>query len=109
MYTQTFCFVYIYVCMCVCVCVSNPLSWATPYKIGGERSGFEADYSPSFFRFPVRIIVPPLLHTGLSPPSNVCDSPDQAAEYHSLGLWVGAAYLTLHLAGYRVMKVTSKR
>jgi hypothetical protein len=40
----------------------------------------------SFFGLPPLILIPPLLHTHLSPPPEVCDSPDQAAHYHILGL-----------------------
>jgi hypothetical protein len=29
----------------------------------------------------------------------VCDSPEQAALYHTLGLMLGASFLTRHLAG----------
>jgi hypothetical protein len=32
----------------------------------------------------------------------VCDIPDQAAHYHTLGPKVEAAYLSRHLAGLRV-------
>jgi len=35
-----------------------------------------------------------LLHTHLSPPHEVCDSPDQAAHYHTLGSKFGASSLT---------------
>jgi hypothetical protein len=34
-----------------------------------------------------------------SPPHDVCDSPDQAAHYHTLGPKLGASSLTRHLAG----------
>jgi hypothetical protein len=44
-------------------------------------------------------IIPPLLHTHLSPPYEVCNSPDQAAHYHTLGHKLGASSLTRHLAG----------
>jgi hypothetical protein len=40
-----------------------------------------ACYSATFFGFPLPIIIPPLLHTHLSLPPEVCDSPDQAAHY----------------------------
>jgi hypothetical protein len=48
--------------------------------------------------FPVNII-PPLLHTKLSPPHQVCDNADQAVHYHALGRKLGASSLTRHLAG----------
>jgi hypothetical protein len=41
--------------------------------------------------FPPLIIIPPLLHTHLSPPHEVCDSPVQAANYHTLGTKLGAS------------------
>jgi hypothetical protein len=34
-------------------------------------------------RFSPASIIPPLLHSHLSPPHEVCDSPDQAAHYHT--------------------------
>jgi hypothetical protein len=42
----------------------------------------------SLFAFLLLIIILPLLHTHLSPPSEVCDSPDHAAHYHILALQV---------------------
>jgi hypothetical protein len=56
-------------------------------------------------QFPPLIIIPPLLHTHLSPPHAVCDSPDQAAYHHTLGAKLGASSLTRHLAGLRVKVV----
>jgi hypothetical protein len=47
--------------------------------------------------FPVNII-PPLLHTHLSQPHEVYNSPEQAAHYHTLGPKLGASFLTGHLA-----------
>jgi hypothetical protein len=47
-----------------------------------------------FFGFPPLITIPPLLHTYLSPPHEVCDSPEQAAHYHTLGLKLEASSLT---------------
>jgi hypothetical protein len=49
--------------------------------------------------FPLLITIPPLLYTHLSPPHEVCDSPDQAAHYHTLGAKLGASSLTRHWAG----------
>jgi hypothetical protein len=37
---------------------------------------------PSFFSVSLLIMIPSLLHTHLSPPAEVCDSPEQAAQYH---------------------------
>jgi hypothetical protein len=39
-------------------------------------------------------IIPPLLRIHLSPPHEVCDSSDQAADYHHLGPKLGASLLT---------------
>jgi hypothetical protein len=44
-------------------------------------------------------IIPPLFPTHLSQPHEACDSPDQAAHYHTLGPKLGASSLTQHLAG----------
>jgi hypothetical protein len=41
---------------------------------------------PNFLGFSLQIIIPPLLHTHLSPLAEVGDSTDQAAHYHILGL-----------------------
>jgi hypothetical protein len=46
-------------------------------------------------------IIPPLLHTHLSPPHEVCDSPDQASHYHTLGPKVRASSLSGRLAEQR--------
>jgi hypothetical protein len=35
-------------------------------------------------RFSLLITIPPLLYIHLSPPHGVCDSPEQAAHYHTL-------------------------
>jgi hypothetical protein len=60
-------------------------------------------------RFSPVNIIPPLLHTHLSPPHQVCDSPDQAARYHTLGAMLGASSLTLHLVGTRGKKINNSR
>jgi hypothetical protein len=44
-------------------------------------------------------VIRPLLHTQLSPPHEAWDSPDQAADYHSLGTKLRVWYLTRYLAG----------
>jgi hypothetical protein len=54
-----------------------------------------------FFGLLPLITIPPLLHTHLSPPHEVCDSPDQAAHYQTLGPKSGA----WHLAGLGVKVV----
>jgi hypothetical protein len=56
-------------------------------------------FSLSSSVFPCQYIIPPLLHTYLSPPREVCSSPDQATHYHTLGPKLGASYLTRHWAG----------
>jgi hypothetical protein len=45
-------------------------------------------FSPSFFGFPLPIIIPQLLHTHLTPPSDARAGPDQAANHHMFGLYV---------------------
>jgi hypothetical protein len=50
--------------------------------------------------FPLLITNSPLLHTHVSLSNDVCDSPDQVAHYHILGLKLGASFLTGHLAGF---------
>jgi hypothetical protein len=52
-------------------------------EIRGGRSG---TFLTELLRFPLPISIPPLLHTHLSHPPAVCDSPDQAAHYHILSL-----------------------
>jgi hypothetical protein len=58
-----------------------------------------------FLSFLLKTIIPPLLHTHLSPPQEECDSPDQATHYHTLGAKLGASSLTRHLAGLGVKVV----
>jgi hypothetical protein len=56
-----------------------------------------------FFGFLQLVITPPLLHTHLSPPHEVCDSSDQAPHYHNLGpKKVGASSLIRHLVDLEV-------
>jgi hypothetical protein len=42
-----------------------------------------------FLHFPLFITIPPLLHTHLSPPHEVCDSPEKAAHCHTQGTKLG--------------------
>jgi hypothetical protein len=49
--------------------------------------------------FPLLIIIPPWLHTQLSPHHKMYDNPDQAAHYHTVGPKLEASSLTQHLAG----------
>jgi hypothetical protein len=76
----------------------------TSSDIRGGRHGTEAGFLRVLW-FPPLIIIPPLLHTHLSPPHEMCDSPDQAAHYHTLGTKLGASSLTRHLTGFGVMAV----
>jgi hypothetical protein len=62
----------------------------------GSRSGTRAGF-PQVLRFSPASIIPPLLQTRLSPPHDVCDSPDQAAHYHTLGHILEASSLTRYL------------
>jgi hypothetical protein len=65
-----------------------------------NKMTLKKNFSLIFFGFPLLNIIPPLLHTLLSPPPVVCDSPEQAAHYQSVGLKFGVSYLNRHLAGY---------
>jgi hypothetical protein len=51
-------------------------------------------------------IIPPLLHIHASPPHEVGDSSDQAAQYHHLGPKLGASFLTRHFAWKQNEKVS---
>jgi hypothetical protein len=75
---------------------SRPVS---PYGIFDGQNDTGTVFSPSSSVFTRQYISPPLLHTHLLPPHEVCDSPDQAAQYHTLGPKLGASSLTGHLAG----------
>jgi hypothetical protein len=72
-----------------------------PCDIHGGQSGIGTGFSPSFYNFPPLIIIPPLLHTHLSPLFEACDSPDQAAQHHILGLQVGG-FISVPALGWAV-------
>jgi hypothetical protein len=62
---------------------------ATSPDISGRYTGIrENGVLQISFVFPLLIIIPPLFltHKRVSPPPEVCDSPDHAAQYHILGL-----------------------
>jgi hypothetical protein len=44
----------------------------TSFEIRGRRSGIGAGFSPSFFGFPLLVIIRPLFYTDLSPPPPPC-------------------------------------
>jgi hypothetical protein len=74
-------------------------NWVFSWVIStDERSNF----SPSFIYFPLLIIIPPLLHTQISPPLEMCNSLDHATHYHILC----TPPLTRHLAVYRVRELS---
>jgi hypothetical protein len=58
---------------------------STSHEINDGSSGTGTCSSPSFYSFPLKIILPPLLQAHLSWSSQVCNSPDQAAHNHILG------------------------
>jgi hypothetical protein len=61
----------------------------TSREIHCGRNGIGVGISRIFLGFPPLIIITPLLHNPfIAPPPEVCDSPDHAAQYHILGLYV---------------------
>jgi hypothetical protein len=63
------------------------LSQVTSYEIRGGRSGTQTDLPPDLLGLPLVIAIIPLIHTHLSQLSEACDTPNQAAHYHILGLF----------------------
>jgi hypothetical protein len=51
-------------------------------------------------------IIPPLRHSHLSRPHEVCDSADQAAHYHTLGPKLGTLSLTQPMAVTRERSIS---
>jgi hypothetical protein len=74
-------------------------NWVLPWII---TSHHRSKFSPSFIYFPLLIIIPPLLHNQLSPPLEICDSPDHAAQYHILC----TPPVTRYWASYRVRELS---
>jgi hypothetical protein len=73
-----------------------------------KTSGVRIDrVSSSFFVFPLLIIIPPFLHTHLSPSIKLCDSNEQAARYQILCVPAGANS-NRQLAGFGVTKKKKK-
>jgi hypothetical protein len=70
--------------------IPGDLNWNSRWK---KCHWSKQDISPSSFVSPL-IIITPLVHTPLSPPHEVCDSPDQAPNYHTLGPKLGASPVT---------------
>jgi hypothetical protein len=62
----------------------------------------EQFFSSKFLFFVLLITHLAVLHNHLSPPHEVCDSPDVAAHYHTVGHMLGVSSLTVHLAGLGV-------
>jgi hypothetical protein len=60
-------------------------------------------------RFSPVSIIPPLLHTHLSPPHEVCQSPDQAEYCHTLDPKLGAWPLTQHVTGTDDWRSTKRK
>lgn len=101
-----------YYMQCICICTQGhgtdqavpPVhSQVTSYEIPGRKFAIETGFSPSYFDFTPLIIIPSLLCGQLSPISSLCYSPDQAAQYHILGLCVQTFLcLSQNLVRYRV-------
>lgn len=68
----------------------NPLA---SYDIRGAHSSV-------FLGLPLLVAILPLLHTHLSPSHEVCNSPDQAANFHTLGPTLGASSLIWKMDGF---------
>jgi hypothetical protein len=72
----------------------------TSYEICSELSGTRAGLSLNFFSFPTLIIISSSLNTHLSPPPEVYDSPEQAAQYHGFISDPPLAWLQSHSVKY---------
>jgi hypothetical protein len=58
-----------------------------------------------FFGFILVVFIPPLHYTHLSLFRDLCNSPNQATHYYTLGNKVGASGLIRHLSDFRVKTV----
>jgi hypothetical protein len=56
-------------------------SWVLSCEILGWRNGTEGDFS-EFLRFPLLIVIPPLLHSHPVLTIKMCNNPSQQAHYH---------------------------
>jgi hypothetical protein len=74
------------------------------HEICGEQSGTGAGFLRVLLFSPANII-PTLFHIHLSPPHQVSDSSDQAANYHHLGPKLGASFLTQNFGWKQNKKV----
>jgi hypothetical protein len=54
---------------------------------------------------PLLMITPPLLHTYLLQPLEVCNRPDQAAHHHAIGTKLGVSSLAFYFAALEVKEV----
>jgi hypothetical protein len=72
----------------------------TSCEICGGRNGTAGGSRLSFFGSPLLIAIPTLLNTHLLPPSEVCESSDQAAPYHIHVLYVGGCFISVPALGW---------
>jgi hypothetical protein len=81
-------------------------SRVTSRNIHGGRNVTEEGFS-EFLGFSLLIVISPLILTNLSPLHEMCDSPDQAAHYHTLSPKFETSFLSRHVAGLGVMVIES--
>lgn len=75
--------------------ISLPFFFMLHWSIEVEERHWNRRFS-EFFGFPLRIIIPPMLHTRTPPTLKECDSPDQAASYFQSFI---SSSLSRHLTG----------